>query len=428
MIGQALSKLKRTDSVLWSIDVGRMHARNNIIVAEDRAYLSSCGESWNSPDGRDGVYCVDLSTTSIRWFTQTRSDANEIALIEEVILTGTDQGMCFAIDAATGKILAEASLDDAIVTRPLEIEIAGRKAAILISRSGTIVQYNFQRHQFISLGSTQNTITANPIAIDSSSILVGCDNGVVQTVSFEDNTVKLRKLFELPRHKASSPYTFSLEVTGISSLIKTGDRIIASYIRNTYDRRPPISCFSYKTGEKLWDAGRIPITSKDERATFGNSRVVPVLYDGMLFSTFSYNDSIHAFSLHSGKWAWRKRLDSSYFQNWASPIRADSTLYVPRINGVISVIDLHTKELRSSFSVEVFDVNSSPGDNFATVKEREPWPINRLDYERGPFPGQEILAGICSTPTPWKDQLLVGTVSGKLVCLNVSGRQSRRTD
>jgi len=161
-------------------------------------------------------------------------------------------------------------------------------------------------------------------------------------------------------------------------------------------------------------AGRIPTTSKTDVPHFGNSRIEPVIWNDWLVSTFSYNDAVHAFSLETGKWSWRQRLDDSYFQNWSSPIVYGDLLYVARINGVLSVLDLKKRKLLSSYSVEVFEPPTHPE---TTSGEREAWPRNPIEFKAGPFPNQKIVAGICATPAVWMGMPLVGTVSGKICCL-----------
>src|SRR5262249_25609869 len=146
--------------------------------------------------------------------------------------------------------------------------------------------------------------------------------------------------------------------------------------------------------------------SKTDVPEFGNSRVVPAIWGNLLISTFSYNDAVHAFSVDTGKWIWRQRLDDSYFQNWSSPVVFDGLLYVARINGVLSVIDLRTRKLLSSYSVEVFETPTTEQQN---PDEVGPWPTNSVDFKAGPYPSQRIIAGICSTPTIWKGTILIGT-------------------
>jgi outer membrane protein assembly factor BamB len=416
MIGQPLSALKRADALLWSVKVGRMHSRNNIVVRKNKAFLSSSGEQWNVPDELDGVYCVDLQTESTVWFARTYSDANEISLIGNVILVGTDQGKVFAINADTGAVLEEQTVRGPVYTSAIELEIADRQIGILISKVGEVVQYDVDANKFSILGALPHSIRANPAKISSNSFLVGSEEGAVTLVEIDEQQIKAKDVFDIPPHRASGPSDYSLHIRGISSIIALDDRVIVSYARNTYDRRPPILCFSLRTGKKIWDGGRIQTASKNEAAHFGNSRVTPVVWKNLLISTFSYNDGVHAFSIETGKWVWRQRLDDSYFQNWSSPIVNEDLLYVARINGVLSIIDLRTKKLLSSYSVEVLDVSL----NSASPKisdGREPWPNNHLEFESGPYPGQQIVAGICSTPAVWNGKILIGTTSGKLCCL-----------
>jgi outer membrane protein assembly factor BamB len=422
MIGQPLSELKRDNALLWSIDVGRMHSRNNIIIRDNFAFLSSSGAHWNISDDKDGVYCIDLNSQRIVWFTKTNSDANEISIVDNAILVGCDGSKVFALDARTGIIFGEIQTEEPVYTQAIELERPSGKIGVLISHAGEVIQYETKAKKFSMLGRLPYGIRANPTKIDSAAFLVGSKTGGITLVELTDSGVSSRAMFQVKSHKASGPLDFMLEVRGISSIVVKDDRAVVSYSRSTYDRRPPIVCFSLKTGEKLWDAGRVQTASKSEVPEFGNSRIVPAIWNNFLLSTFSYNDAVHAFSLDSGKWMWRQRLDDSYFQNWSSPIVRDDLLYVARINGVVSVVDLKTKKLLSSYSVEVFESS----ERSASMDEPNSWPMSSSEFKVGPYPSQRIVAGICSTPAIWKKAILVGTVSGKLCCLRPRSSKDER--
>jgi len=416
MIGQPLSELKRANSLLWSVDVGRMHSRNNVVVRGDCAFLSSSGEEWNAPDRKDGVYCIDLRSESIVWFVGTHSDANEISLIGNILLVGTDKGETFAIDADAGRVLSKINMEEPVYTRAIELEMMQGRVGILISYSGRVIQYDLSKNDFSVIGQLPYLIRANPTKISAKSFLVGSETGVVALVEVGQEHIRCERVFEVQPHKSSGTFDYYLQIRGISSILSIGDRVVVSYSRDTYDRRPPVLCFSLKTGKKIWDAGRVQTASKVDVPEFGNSRVMPAIWDNLLISTFSYNDGVHAFSLETGKWVWRQRLDDSYFQNWSSPVVSDGLLYVARVNGVLSVLDLKTRKVLSSYSVEVFDFSTN--ELSGIDHEGKTWPISRLDFESaGPHPKQKIVAGICSTPVIWRGMILIGTVSGKFYCL-----------
>jgi outer membrane protein assembly factor BamB len=420
MIRQALSSVKGKDSVLWSTQVGRMHSRNNILAREDRIFLSTSGDYWNAEDSADGITCVDSNSGSRIWFTPTQSDANELALFDKVILVGTDLGKIFALDSESGTIINEIRCEAAVYTRPIELQTVRGKIAILLSKIGELVQFDFGDNRFSILGNIPHTIRANPTAISAHSFIVGSEDGSIIVIEILDGSWNWKTLSQIDSHRASGKGNFELRVKGITSTIVVGDRVIVSYARNTYDRRPPITCFSLRTGAKEWEAGRIQSASKSEIHEFGNARVTPALWNGLLLSTFSYNESVHAFSLQSGKWIWRLRLDDSFFQNWSSPVVRGDQLYVARINGVVSVIDLNLRKLLSSYSVEMFDFADDKNNQVELSDEKAPWP-NKLDsLESGPWPRQRLVAGICATPAVLTDRLLVGTVSGRLVCMRRS--------
>src|SRR5262249_28045541 len=145
------------------------------------------------------------------------------------------------------------------------------------------------------------------------SLIVGSEGGSVFRVNLHDGAFTTEKLFQIEPHRSSGKSNFDLQIKDIASIIVKDDRVILSYVRDTYDRRPPMTCFSLQTGQKLWDAGRVQTASKDSDHSFGNSRVTPALWNNLVISTFSYNESVHAFAMSTGKWIWRVRLDESYF-------------------------------------------------------------------------------------------------------------------
>jgi outer membrane protein assembly factor BamB len=417
---QTLAKLKTKNSVFWTTRVGRMHSRNNIVVSEGRVFLSTSGAQWNAPDVEDGIHCIDMETGEKIWFAQTKFDPNEISLIDNVILAGNDAGTIFAFSAGEGRLLDEIKLNAPTYVRALKLGSAGHYIGILITKSGAVVQYNFTKNKFSVMEEIPHSFRSNPVAINENEFLVGSEDGSILRVSVGKTVgdFSWKRIFQVPEHRASGPYDFALKVKGISSIIVAGDKVIVSYVRETYDRRPPMVCFSLNSGTKLWDASRVSSSSKSENQEFGNSRITPVVWKDIVLSTFAYNESVHAFALDTGKWNWRLRLDDSYFQNWSSPIIQDDRLFVARINGVLSVIDLNSREILESYSLEVIDIKQDVRDDRKLFNEREAWPNAESTLtSSGPDPGQELIAGICSTPAIWNDKIVIGTVSGQLYCL-----------
>jgi hypothetical protein len=82
----------------------------------------------------------------------------------------------------------------------------------------------------------------------------------------------------------------------------------------------------------------------------------------------------------------------------------------------VTVVDLKTRKILSTYSVEVFD-EMPTNDVSRSIDDQHPWPNNRFEIAKGPGPAQVLLAGICSTPAVWDDKILIGTVSGKFCVL-----------
>lgn len=425
MIGQSLSALKGKEATVWSLNVGRMHSRNNIIVRDDVAYFGTSGDQWNRPDQRDGIHCVDLHTASERWFTRTDSDANEVAIIGDVLLVGTDSGSILAIDIKTGAVRQSTRASGPVYTRALDLRSSQGQCAVIVCSKGEVFTYDLKENRFALATTLPYSVRANPVAVKDLEFLIATEGGQVIRACLDRTgaEVSWRPVFQILPYKASAPHEFELKIVSISSIsVIDEDRVVLSYARDTYDRRPPLVCFSLKSGKKIWDGGRIQTASKTENSEFGNSRVTPIVWKDLIISTFSYNESVHAFSLENGKWQWRCRLDNSYMQNWSSPIVKDDHLFVARINGVISVVNMLSRKIIASYSVEVFNLEEADEAVMRKPVHADRWPnaLSGLDSS-GPYPSQQLVAGICSTPAIWRDCILIGTVAGQLRCVRSAG-------
>lgn len=91
--------------IRWSARVGIQGYANTPVVTEDAIFVASQGDTHDSGEGtdeREGVYRLDPATGGVVWEVRTARDANGIALYGDTLLVGTDGGMLYALDAATG--------------------------------------------------------------------------------------------------------------------------------------------------------------------------------------------------------------------------------------------------------------------------------------------------------------------------------------
>jgi outer membrane protein assembly factor BamB len=421
MIGQNLSEIKRKSSILWSARVGRMHWRNNVVVSGESVYVSSSGSHWDAPDESDGVYCVDLHSGEQKWFFPTAHDANEITLASDVILVGTDGNEVFAISSSDGSEIARARLNSRVYASSIPIKLNNKASYhVICSFKGDVIAYSVEEKTFRLIGTIDGHFRANltPHPEFLNQFLAVAEDGIIYKCSYDGRTFSVNILAMIPNFKAEGPYTFSHELSGVSSIIFTDkDSFIVSYSRKTSDLRPPILCFSYSSGELIWRGGVHKTVSK-HKDHFGNCRNKPVLWNDLILATFSYDGSLHAFSAKTGKWIWKVSLDEGWFQNWASPIVAGSTAYVARVSGVLCIVDLKTKVITSTESLEIIERAGSK--DYMYLGQQTAWPDTDLELGLpGPGPSQVLLAGISATPVYIDGRLLLGTVSGKLLCIDV---------
>jgi hypothetical protein len=205
----------------------------------------------------------------------------------------------------------------------------------------------------------------------------------------------------LVEERSSGPYDFILRNSGVQGVALVEDKILVSFARETSDPRPPIVCLDASSGEFIWKARLTGVSSEH----IGNCRFPPVVWQGLVLSTFAYDGNLYAFDLTTGLTKWVLALDVGFFQNWAAPVLAGEFLYVPRINGVISRVNLQRRTILTTVTVGITPAIASDAPNnpgyFAGSDEQA-------------YPGQTVLSGLCSTPLALGDKLYAGSVTGEL--------------
>jgi outer membrane protein assembly factor BamB len=412
IIGQQLSSIFKASRLQWVQPVGAMHYRNNIVVHSDHLILSTSGKKWNEADPGDGVVCLSRTSGEQIWRFETRGDANRLALFGDVVLGGTDTGQVFALDAHTGVLKAETKLVSPMVAKPVIVSSFGQDLPVLISSSGEILTYVARQVEFASLGRIAGTFTSDlatsPDLAADGVIVVGSDDGAIYRVTVGLDGV-VSDLIHTLEDRPSTLGAFRLGIRGIGSIVLEDHIAVVSYVRETSDRDPPMLALDVRTGQLLWHGRRVKSVSKNVD-DYGNARVTPVVRNGMIFSTFAYNNSLHAFSLANGRGAWKVTLDEGFFQNWASPIFIGrERLLVPRVNGVVHTVDLPKQKVVDSISVEI--------GRYAEKEDRGWPPHSRAisqDLLKHAMPGLMLLAGIASTPIVADGLVIIGGVSGEV--------------
>jgi outer membrane protein assembly factor BamB len=112
-----ISKSDTHPRILWSEKIGAASWRNNPIFIGQYLYVGSSGSKWNVPDFLDGLYAFDSHTGKKIWFISSKSDVNDIAYIEGMIVAGNDLGELIAVSAISGDVVWRVYLDGAIYAK-----------------------------------------------------------------------------------------------------------------------------------------------------------------------------------------------------------------------------------------------------------------------------------------------------------------------
>ncbi|ANG98672.1 hypothetical protein A8A54_18830 [Brucella pseudogrignonensis] len=427
---QKLSSIFESTRQRWTVDIGKFHYRNNFVRRENCLIASSSGEIWNNSDSADGIYCVNISSGEILWRFHTKGDANGISENDNIIVGGTDTGQIFALDTKTGKLLAEYQANAPIYGTPVLVQHGSESVFVSVSFAGDLVVFKPHEVTFVHFGKVRGDFRASPATdfslSSSGTFILASESGEVMKIVLSEDEAKPYFLHELQDMPTFYGGGYLLGVRGVGSLLVHENKVYVSYTRNTYDKHPPICCIDIDTGQKIWDAKAVKTLSKREN-DYGNARALPVIYGDLLISTFGYNDSVHAFSLSTGRGKWKVRLDEGLLQNWASPVISETgRLFVPRVNGIIHEIDISKQKVINSISVEIGRYLSN--DSYYLRKRHfgeDEWegtnPITRESTreKHGPFPSEILVSGLASTPIVFEDTLIAGGVSGQLYAYNI---------
>ncbi|WQO64667.1 PQQ-binding-like beta-propeller repeat protein [Sinorhizobium medicae] len=422
---QPLSSIFRTTRQRWSTEIGAFHYRNNLIRTGDRLIISTSGKVWNNNDPADGIYCLDAESGKVIWKFHTNGDANGIVEHNKIVVGGTDNGQIFALDYENGSLLAQHQSSTPFYGNPLLVRQGREDVFVSVSYGGDIIIYKPSEATFVNVGRVRGDFRASPATSQSLAVMgmfvLASEGGELMRIVLSETEARPYFLHELQDMPSSDGGHYLLGLRGIGSLLVSENKLYVSYIRNTYDKHPPLCCIDLNTGAKIWDAKAVKTLSK-KRSDYGNARCVPVICGDLLISTFGYNDSVHAFSCTTGRGEWMVRLDEGLLQNWASPVLSPAgRLFVPRVNGIVHEIDISKRKVINSISVEIG--RYARNDDYFLRKRHfgeDRWegtqPItheSRLD-KVGPDPNEILISGLAATPLVFDNTLIVGGVSGQL--------------
>lgn len=410
---QRLKDVRVQPKVVWEAPVGQVRWRNNIVVDDGKLYLGTCGEKWNHGDPKDGIVCLTAGDGAIRWAYPTGTDVNGVTLSGGLLFAGTDSGDAIVLDAESGELVAREALHGAVLSKPHIVQVGGFTTALFFSQSGEVLLFDLMKREFaagLQFTASPQTDLASTIEMAASGrFYVGTSDSCLYELSVQEAGASINPILELkPETISAGRIEYEAEPTGLQSLVIHGQTILVSYSRNTYGSNPPLLGVDRSTGEVRWRARRTGTRNRGQ-SLYGNARTSPAIWKGLAVTTFASDPFLRAYDLTNGVERWAVRLDDGFFQNWASVIVSGDRAYVPRIDGVVSIIDLNSHKIVGAVSVE----SANPGvDRY----RGDDWD----GYSHpGVTPDEHLVSGIAATPSYGDGALFVGTVSGRLLRLAV---------
>ena len=284
--------------------------------------------------------------------------------------------------------------DSAFYGRPLVLENGGVWEAMIASHDGAIFSVNSVERKIRHLGNVPFHLRSGLVSSPKfgGQVFAVAETGEIISISFPSFSYKVLRRVKYPDEysKTGESYAgFFGSPTIAAGLMYVG------YVRHTSYKEPPLICFDLEAQSERWSASAF-----NENEHFGNCRTTPLIINGQVICAFAYTDSLYSFSATSGELLWKVPLGMSAFQQWSSPVfRAPDSIYIGRIDGVISKVSIGREKLIWSRSLQAVD-NSSARD------------ISSGDI--GIYPGEPPIGGICATPTVAGSSIFVGITSGEL--------------
>lgn len=396
-------------AIAWRRTVGSLQSRCGMVEHRDAVIVGTCGSEWNARDGDDGVHCLDLASGDQRWFTPTLGDVNEIALAGDDLIVPTDTGDVLILDAKVGRIKSILTADAAVVGRPLVTMATGGWQAVFASTAGTIYGLENDSSALRTLGGVDAPVLAAVQSLGHDGILIAPTDGRIMRAHFGRAGLEFETIAQVPLTEGAA----SLALSATPTL--HGDLVLVGYSRDTYYDHPAVSALNFLSGEVAWSQEKIEIGGG-----FGNCRSSPLVMGDALAVCSAYTDGIDILDVATGSVRGHVRLGQTVFQQWSSPVRLDERhLAIGRVDGVISVIDVHAMELTTSVSVSTADAEAGSGSVDADDGD-EPFAL---------YPGQPAPDGaICATPLVTSHgALLAGTTSGELVRIDLRLTKTERS-
>lgn len=429
-------EINSSPQIKWQTYIGKQKWKNTPLILGDDIFVGSAGDEWNSPDEKDGVYCLNIHTGRVKWFYPTNSDVNKISFYDGLILGGCDDGRFFCISSRTGKEKCTVKLDSGIVS---SVYKKAEHLFIVVTYKGTLYIINTEKaniHGYINIGSNvmgdialieDGYKTDVHIPTVDGLIIILSDREPFSPEDFKDrkNAIKVRnntlKDFErmvkeqnfcsfriVEEIKVEYPDEHSDTNYSISELYSkpliTENKIYQAFARQTYYSYPAIISINKITGEINWFAN----DNKNLSNHYGNIRTELVEFNNQIIFIHPYSNELVGISKNNGEVQWVTKLGRGMFQQWSSPIVYKENIYIARHDGYLYKVNGKTKQREwGMYLGEAEDAGVVFNDEQSLINENE-----RVDWDiKKGFP-------LFSTPSASKGNLIIGSDEGYLYCIS----------
>jgi outer membrane protein assembly factor BamB len=396
----------------WRTYVGRQTWKNSPVVVGSNIYVGTAGNDWNSPDEKDGVYCLDAESGAVRWFAHTPADANQTLVSKGRVVTGCDDGTVAAFAASDGRSLWNAVLDSGIVAGPVLLDGPGGSAGmkqegqldepiLVITYKGTVsvLDLNTGRRLYeLSIGKTVIGSLALYEQHRQEFIAVPTEDGVLVTIAHTGHaaTLEVTSSSRIGENVSLAARPLFFDGVIFLGLVGWGPRQLAA--------------IDATSGAPIW-----PTDDYDyHRGGTGNVRGAPVIVGEHVIYAAAYSDGIRALDRRTGKFAWDLRLGQEMFQHWSSPVVRKNALYLGRHDGYVHKVDARARQ-------RVWSIYIGEGEMAGAAVSGEQ-SLPEFAVSAGWLSGKS--SPVLATPCIDRGRLYVGTYEGYLFCVQNIGVDS----
>ncbi len=421
-------RLRTLPSLVWKARVGHQTWKNWPLVVGNDVFVGSAGANYNSPDGEDGIYCLDAEIGAVKWFAATPADANRLVISKGVAITGCDDGTVMAVSARDGSFQWSRRLESGIVGGPIKLSAdigmskgwsGGREQkttdpVLVITYDGTVCCLDLGSGDEICRLELERKVIATPLVRKDGyriQLAIPAIDGSLSFLEYNPFGQEL-KLVRLVTLRYADEYAKDGH-TSVASLcaqpVFADGLILQGLVRQTSYPDPALIALDAASGQQRWAS-----TDPDQKGGgFGNLRSAPVVVDGQVIIAPAYTSGLCAIDIDSGKWLWSVDLGQKMFEQWSSPVMHGQTVYIGRHDGFLHKVDVRRRRREWSMFL------GSGAQAGLTIDRDQVLP--EFDAQAAWVAAGS--ASILATPVIDRGRLYVGTDEGILYCLANLGNE-----